>query len=95
MDSWWEVDTLEIRNIWYAFLTLLRNESICFFSHVPPPPRIATERTLEKHVLLESRWSVVQGGEGFSSLPHTGSSVGLRHPGSGTEELAGPFRFLL
>lgn len=31
VDSWREVDTLEIRNIWYAFLTLLEKESIFFF----------------------------------------------------------------
>lgn len=65
VDSWREVDTLEIRNIWYAFLTLLEKESIFFFSHVPLHPRIATGGTLEKHVFLELCWSTVQGRRGL------------------------------
>lgn len=34
VDSWREVDTLELRNIWYAFPTLLKNKSVCFFFHM-------------------------------------------------------------
>jgi hypothetical protein len=30
LDSWREVDTLENRNIWCAFSSLLKNESVCF-----------------------------------------------------------------
>lgn len=52
VDSWKEADTLEIRDVWYAFLTSLKKWICLFSSHVPAHPRIAASRTLEKHVFL-------------------------------------------
>lgn len=75
--------------------TYLKKRIRLFCSHVPPHPRITTERTLEKHVLLQLHWPAVQGSRGFwflatyrdlclpSSLPCL-----LRKPGAISETSA-------